>query len=506
MKNTWLLLWLLAAYSNVLAQTGFNIAPDLGYHQVDIEDMIVHNDTIVCYGIARYKTGNLWKQDVLVAQFDTNGTLVKKTLIPDTLGDLMATGDFWGKIIGTSDGGYAMTAATVYRESAFLIKLSHDLDIEFITEFPDTVNRANYRYKVFEFADHYFVYGCIQRQNYLNNAFLRKVDKHGNTVWFKYLSDYNLDFVMHHADVRHDSTFVFFGGGEYAPEVDSAIIIITDTAGNVIKRHQHDVRQLQTNYWGMATPDGGFLVNGVKVFPSPLTSLQVMPSFAQFDSNFNLIWVRLFGQKININAGGFFYKVTERHGYLLGAGQNVISKPIVPASRIGGWVQKFTLEGDSIWLREALAPVSPDLLGNWHTFYAADALSSGSVIAAGSAIADGPKSYLWILKLSPDGCIDTFYCDPTILFAPSPPQDNTLKMRVFPNPATDFAHVELPEGAREPLVQVFDLQGREVQGLQVRDIKPSIQLNLAGVSAGLYFVAVSEKGRVLAREKLVVAE
>ena len=468
--------------------------------------MIVHHDTIVCYGAVTIKENNIQKRELVIAQFDTNGVFLKKRLIPDTLGDLMATGELWGKIIGTSDGGYAMTAATVYRESAFLIKLNHDLDIEFMVEFADTVNRANYRYKVFEFGEHYFVYGSIQRQNYLNNLFLRKVDRQGNTVWFKYLSDYNRDFVMHHADVRHDSTFVFFGGGEYAPEVDSAIILITDTAGNVLKRHQHDVRELQTNYWGKGTSDGGFLVNGVKVFPSPITSLQVQPSFARFDSNFNLLWARPFGQKININAGGYFFKVSERGGHLFGAGQNIISAPIVPESRIGGWVQKFTLEADSIWSREALAPVSPDLLGNWHTFYAADALSSGSVIAAGSAIADGPKSYLWIMKLSPDGCIDTFYCDPTILFAPQPARDNALKIRVFPNPTTDFAHLELPGGLREPLVQVFDWQGREALRQPADGTLARARLDVAGLAAGLYVVAVSEKGRVLAREKLVVAK
>ncbi|MFQ6606019.1 MAG: hypothetical protein ACE5D8_10805, partial [Fidelibacterota bacterium] len=151
--------------------------------------MIIDNDTILGIGVG-FSDSIEWKQGIVLAKFDSSGNLLNSKIILDSLGDKFAVDKHWGKIIKTTDGGYAMTAATVYRKSAFLIKLSHDLEVEFIKEYPDTVNLANYSYKLLEISDGYLLYGFIQRPNFLDDAFIRRVDKQGNTVWFNYYGNY----------------------------------------------------------------------------------------------------------------------------------------------------------------------------------------------------------------------------------------------------------------------------------------------------------------------------
>jgi hypothetical protein len=52
------------------------------------------------------------------------------------MGDLLATGQAWGNVIRTADGGFAAIAATVYRKSAFLIKMANDLHVRFYQRIP----------------------------------------------------------------------------------------------------------------------------------------------------------------------------------------------------------------------------------------------------------------------------------------------------------------------------------------------------------------------------------
>ena len=73
----------------------------------------------------------------------------------------------------------------------------------------------------------------------------------------------------------------------------------------------------------------------------------------------------------------------------------------------------------------------------------------------------------------------------------------SLGFDVFPNPATDWAVVRLPEENAMPQAELFDLNGRLVRTAQQQ------QLDLQGLTPGMYWVRVRHRDSVGSR-KLVI--
>ena len=181
-------IWLLIHFFGIslcYAQVGFNLAKDVGFPKNQFYDLLVDNNTIVGYGLG-FNNSIEWQQGLVLSKFDTLGNLLLSKIILHPPGDFYSIDKAWGKIIKTSDGGYAMTSAPFYSNSAVLIKTNENFEVEFIKEYPDTVNLSNYFYKLLETPEGYLLYGSIQRPDYYTDGFIRYVDKQGETVWFKY--------------------------------------------------------------------------------------------------------------------------------------------------------------------------------------------------------------------------------------------------------------------------------------------------------------------------------
>ena len=146
MKNFILSICYLIPFVTV-AQSTWNNIPFSPYVYTEVTDAIIQNDTIILYGTVLNNAIDL-QQGIHITKMDSSGNLIKSIFLIDSLGDKLAVSEDSGKIISTSDGGYAATAATVQRESAFLIKLNHELEVEFIKEYPDTINLSNFDYQI----------------------------------------------------------------------------------------------------------------------------------------------------------------------------------------------------------------------------------------------------------------------------------------------------------------------------------------------------------------------
>ncbi|HFA50051.1 MAG TPA: hypothetical protein ENJ95_13665, partial [Bacteroidetes bacterium] len=161
-----LLLFFLFVYTSVDGQPGFNMLHDLDLPTNHLRKMLVHNDTVIGYGLAYPSDTVGSRQGLLLTKFDSNGVLLKSNLLLEPFGDFYSIGKNWGDITTTFDGGYAMTASALVGNSAYLIKIDHDLEVEFIKEYPDTVNLSNFSYKVLETKDGYLLYGDIQMPDF----------------------------------------------------------------------------------------------------------------------------------------------------------------------------------------------------------------------------------------------------------------------------------------------------------------------------------------------------
>ncbi|MCB9272498.1 MAG: T9SS type A sorting domain-containing protein [Lewinellaceae bacterium] len=473
-------------------QAGFNIAADLGLVNNNFKDLIVHNDTIVGLGLARADTID-WQQGLLVAMFDSSGNLLAYNVIVDSLGDYYSIDRSWGKIAKVSDGGYALTSAPLVRDGAVLVKLNRELEVEFVREYPDTVNISHFNYKApIEISDGYLLYGSIQRPSYKEDPFIRRVDKQGNTLWLKYFGDYNLTDVFNDAHLRDDSTIVLSGGKSLDAQTGISIITIVNLEGDVVDSWESvpnpEIGFLRKT---LLLDDGGYLTYGLYPADYIFSTLIVQPTVARLDSNFQVLWVLHFGPIKSINALIELRDIEPTaDGNFIGAGEITVKEGDAPSRRVG-WLFKFTPQGDSLWSRYIDPPFFPLGQNTSGWFGGVGELSSGSLVAGGFAN-QGIYFYPWLVKTDANGCIEA-PCEP-VNAAAGPALSDTEPL-LFPNPASGRFYLSWPgRPPGEARCTLLDAQGR-VAWRGLRHTEALMEFEAGGLPAGLYFLEVVADGR-----------
>jgi len=490
MKSTVLTHTIFIFFSQLLlAQPGFNLVVDLGLPINHLKEMIVQNDTIIGYGLAQTIDSVNWQQGLLLVKFDSSGNLLQHKILLDSLGDHYTNGTFWGNIIATEDGGYALTAAAFYRESAFFIKLANDFEVEFIREFNDTFNLNNYNYKLFETIDGYLLYGSIQRPNFLNNAFIQKLDKTGETLWFKYTWTYDLISAYNGGAKINDSLFVLVGGREISTGAGASFIDVVNINGDVLKTWNSapwpDIGFLRKV---IVLPNSDFIVYGQHwTGTTPFGTNLYNSAISRMDTNFQVQSTYYYGEPLPLTGGIRFWGFTPTpDGYFAGAGKGRLSDG---SGRNAGWLMKFDEHGDSLWTQHVLAPLENPS----HYLGGVGVLSSGNIVAGGEAV-NGQQQYIWLVKVTPDGCLDTLWCSPIPVIVEVASRETGL--RVFPNPVAQTLIVEPGGTFGEGTLRLIDLQGRAVitQALPLGSNR--LSLEVGGLPPGIYFLQTHQiKGR-----------
>ena len=71
-------------------------------------------------------------------------------------------------------------------------------------------------------------------------------------------------------------------------------------------------------------------------------------------------------------------------------------------------------------------------------------------------------------------------------------------INVFPNPATNVLHVQLPSVNNNPVVKIFDVMGKQVAEQKVTDIETSFDMSTFAL--GVYIVSVISDKQVITRK------
>jgi aminopeptidase YwaD len=77
------------------------------------------------------------------------------------------------------------------------------------------------------------------------------------------------------------------------------------------------------------------------------------------------------------------------------------------------------------------------------------------------------------------------------------------EVRVFPNPAKDILHVQLPDGASVANIVITDLPGRTLLRAEISSLNSSV--SVAGIPAGVYILSVKAAGQTT-RNKFLISE
>jgi hypothetical protein len=122
----------------------------------------------------------------------------------------------------------------------------------------------------------------------------------------------------------------------------------------------------------------------------------------------------------------------------------------------------------------------------------------GGFILAGRAIGNGFDDG-WLLKTDADGCIDL-----SCLNGVEELDKDDFRLFIYPNPAEDYASIDLPILYNKGLMQLYNMQGQLVKteainggGLQM--------FNISEMPNGIYqLIVYSSTNKILGREKLIV--
>ncbi|MCB9053813.1 MAG: T9SS type A sorting domain-containing protein [Lewinellaceae bacterium] len=472
-------------------QGTYNVSTDIGWPTNHFRDMIVDNDTIIGYGLG-YADSTYAQQGLILSKFDSSGNHLFSRMILDPLGEHLSISYHWGKIAKTRDGGYIMTAAPTHGDAAWLIKVGHDFEVEFIKEYLDTVNRSHYRYNVpIELEDGYLLSGSIQRLNYLNNPFARRVDKQGNTIWFKYFGAYDVAAVFNDMVKVNDSIFLAFSTTEVAdnPGIIASAINYIDWNGDILRSWQSEPDpEIGFARKALPTADDGIITFGQYPVEVINEVIYVQPTLAKLDSNFQIEWIRHFGYVARLSAKIIFWDIEPlSDGNYIGAGESANPPGSEPRRRTG-WLHKFSPQGDSLWEALPEAPFLPASEYDVGALAGVGELASGSIVAAGE-VNKGNQRYIWLVKVTPDGCLDTLCSVVSAVEGFASPEQASLSL--FPNPTAGpltLAWAAPPPG-REAHLHLYDAGGREVWRQQ-RPVERQMELSLSGLPEGLYFLQV----------------
>jgi hypothetical protein len=492
-----------AACAAASAQGTFNIASSPGFPQNHFRHVIVHDDTIVGLGMA-FSDSIEWRQGLIVAKYDSSGALLASAFLSDTLGGRLAVDRQWGKIAKASGGGYVLTAATVERKDAILFKLDASLQEEFRHEYADTVNLSNFRYQApIEIEDGYILYGAIQRPNFRNDPFARRVDRQGNTVWHRYYGSSSFSETYLDAALLGDSALV--AGGVRIVQNELAYTFIDRISledGSLLHSWQSSLNP-DIGWFRKLAPleDGGLMVYGSRLVEIVFDTWIVEPTLSRLGPDFQVQWRLTCGPARSINSLSNFDRIAPAaDGNFLGAGSEIVN--IGGVSHRAGWLLKFTPEGDTLWSRYYLPPLDAgegDIINSW--FGGFGELSSGNIVAGGFAQM-GAGLYGWLLKTDAQGCLEGEPCELPTSAGEAPAAPGLAGLRAFPNPTSGHLSVELPEGYPAAAARLYSLHGRLAFQQRLAGGLNELYLPLP---PGLYILEVELPGGGRHREKIVLA-
>jgi len=487
MQRILFFLWFLNPCTAV-SQPGFNNTYDLGYYRNQLHNLTVHNDTLVGYGRA-YSDLPPNKQCLFVTRFDSSGIPIDNALICDSLGGHLTMAINWSDIVITSDGGYALTGASFDRHNGIFVKLRNDLSLEFVQEYLDSVNLVEFYNSIVELPDGYLLGGYLQTPNYLAEAFLRRVDKQGNSLWFSYYGEYNVfDFFSNYCQLN-DSIVAYTGG--YIKDENSLsgrgpwIALINPEDGEVMQEWRPMSSSIQFLHYLHPLSNNKWLLYGKNALQTtPI--LGARPFWALADTDFNIEELKLFGP--GMYTSNFFWDFEPTpDGNFIAAGQTNADNPNIEPD-VYGWLYKVSpVSLDSLWSLKLTAPI-PNVQQSGNYLGGVGVLSSGNMVAGGYS-QSGNNIYCWLVKFTPDGCVDTLWCATTPAWEPVEVEMKEKRVKVWPNPASDHVFIEIPEHSKPYRLEIYTLDGR----LCLHQIlTPSQAVDVSELSSGLYMCRTAD--------------
>jgi hypothetical protein len=471
------------------AQIGFNKSFDFSEAGLAFSSLEYNGDhTISIYG--NLINTNL-KHGLLFTSFDTLGNLLDYKVEYDSLDDVFTLVYPNSFIKLADDSGYAGVGAFLYREFGYLAIYNKDGSIQRFVEYNDPNTLTDYYIEIIELSDGFFILGDKQLNDYHTHIFLMKTDKEGNKLWEKLYGHPTRRNGFGSIVKVNDNEYVIGGATTTIPPFPQLVyntsnFYVIDSLGNLKSSwtSQPSTTDMGVGYGMHRTEQGGLIYATNELYFGPPNNVYERKlKVIERDSDYNIVNEQTYGTFRPSNFLRNFKKVSD--GFLV-LGQRVF--PLPPPGIARGSMLKINSNADSIWnYLDTAFTFATNLL------YDAVELPSGSIIACGYSRTTNPlKDWAWLVKVSKDGCMDTLNCFPVSSIEAIKVEK---QVKIYPNPASDFIYLDLPEGERAEY-QLYDLTGLLIKSGLQSDSK----IDISGLPPGGYILQIRARDRVSSKK------
>lgn len=484
------------------AQQGYSKVYDFDRPGVSFFNIKAQNDTLFVFGpIYHESIPNL--QGLFFAQLDTlgNNILSYHTYFDSLGGDWAANPHC--TIHKLNDGsGYVIPAGSFTRSTGILCFINNEGEFTKIVEYPDSTTIVDFYQSIIETSSGLLVFGRKQRLDYRSDIFVMKTDKQGNKLWEKYYDSPGRQWLLGTVYKENENQYLI-GAGTTKPQntpfnqLDyQTVFFRIDSSGNTLWQWESQLGlseigpgSLQKNNEGNWMYVGG----EITVFANQ-GYITKNTKIVLRDEDFNLVTEKVVSPSYS-ELNGFVDIQPTQDGNWLGIGSMTTPPLWTQPNALAGWMYKFDHNLDSIWSREDTVFYNLQIYTD-HWLHSAVQLPSGSIIAAGQINVYYPspgKSWGWLIKVNKDGCIDTLACSVSAI----KDWNNTqaANMKVFPNPTSGLLFFDDTE-IQWDKIEIINAQGQEMKVINKPD---KTEINLTGMSSGMYMVRFVHKGESMVR-------
>lgn len=431
----WIVYILLLNAQLGFGQEGFvKIFDNEDFQQSNFLDVVIDDNTIITYGIAKEEGFQFIKMDTL-------GTILDTQIIEDT-----EIGSAYNqrKIIKTMDGGYAVCGISQGETpTVFLLKVAPDFSLVFLKKYESDYPTSNA--SLVETPSGFLVVANqISNNNF--DIVLIKTDKNGIALSRKELYLPYLDEFAFSIKKANNNLFYITGAradinGVNQSPISNGIIIQADSSANMNFIWESDTT-LGVIWDFVILEDGSWLcASSTWEYNDDQEQYLSRPLIYKLDSNQNLLWNKTFFTPKPIQ--GFRNILATPDGNFLASGNIKNGKTIH---------YKFSAQGDSIWFRV-------DQANQYQTAISGTTiLPSGSIVSVGTIFNDLNIRYPFAIKINQNGCIlPDCWTTTSSLNIPS------SKAHVAPNPAQasiSFAYDDWPTNTK---IIIYNSLGQAIE-------------------------------------------
>ena len=103
----------------------------------------------------------------------------------------------------------------------------------------------------------------------------------------------------------------------------------------------------------------------------------------------------------------------------------------------------------------------------------------------------------YAVEVTKSGCVDTSGCIFVVLSSIDEINDNRVK--IYPNPTTDYVQLEVQEGVLVESIKVYDMSGKEYE-ITYTNSQDEYEINLGGLPSGNYMIVIQSQGNQIRRQ------